>query len=404
MHALIRRRRRPKHRYQEVGRLQPGRAVRDLCVKRQHERVFGGFSRVLHAIMYGIDSSSAREGLRSRSMERSLSPSSGPLDLVDEVPLGDEEKAYVAAARAANTLKGYRSDWAEWCSWCAQEHLDPLAGDAAAISKYLVFLAGAGAKVGTMARRLSAMRFAFKMRGLADPTGAARVVAVWEGIRRTQGAPPDQAAPLMPPELLDVLDACPTIKTWATPGRPPEPDLAGARDKALLLVGFVGALRRSEIVALDFDHVNDHPNGLVVTIPRSKTNQEGIEPELVVLPFGPNPARCPVRALQSWAELADVSSGPVFRPVSTGNQALARRLAPHAVNYLVAGAIKRAGIDPLPYSAHSLRAGFVTYAHLRGASDRAIAHQTRHRSMATLGQYVRVHEAWQDNAATQLGL
>ena len=337
-------------------------------------------------------------------MERRSLPPSGPLELVDGVPLGDEEKAYVAAARAANTLKGYRSDWAEWCSWCAQEGLDPLAGEGAAISKYLVFLAGAGAKVGTMARRLSAMRFAFRMRGLPDPTGAARVVAVWEGIRRTHGAPADQASPLMPPELLDVLEACPVTKTWATPGRPDERDLAGARDKALLLVGFVGALRRSELVALDFDDVNDHPQGLVITIPRSKTNQEGTEPELVVLPIGPNATRCPVRALRTWAELAGVSSGPVFRPVSTGNKAVGRRLSANAVNFLVQAAIERAGIDPLPYSAHSLRSGFVTYAHLRGASDRAIAHQTRHRSMASLGQYVRIHEAWQDNAATQLGL
>jgi len=133
------------------------------------------------------------------AMDRRSLPSSGPLDLVDEIALDDDEKAYVAAARAANTLKGYRSDWAEWCSWCAQEGLDPLAGEAEAISKYLVFLAGAGAKVGTMARRLSAMRFAFRMRGRPDPTGAARVVAVWEGIRRTHGAPADQAAPLMRP-------------------------------------------------------------------------------------------------------------------------------------------------------------------------------------------------------------
>ena len=154
-------------------------------------------------------------------MDRRSLPPSGPLDLVDEVPLGEDEKAYVAAARAANTLKGYRSDWAEWCSWCAREGLDPLAGEAAAISKYLVFLAGAGAKVGTMARRLSALRFAFRMRGLPDPTQAARVVAVWEGIRRTHGAPADQATPLMPPELLDVLEACPATKTWATPGRRP---------------------------------------------------------------------------------------------------------------------------------------------------------------------------------------
>src|SRR3984885_9994820 len=179
-------------------------------------------------------------------MDRRSLPPSGLLDLVDEVPLGDDERAYVAAARAANTLKGYRSDWGEWCGWCAQEGLDPLAGEAAAISRYLVFLAGVGAKVGTMARRLSAMRFAFRMRGLPDPTGAARVVAVWEGIRRTHGAPANQAAPLMPPELLDVLEACPGTKTWATPGRSNERDMAGARDKALLLVGFVGALRRSE--------------------------------------------------------------------------------------------------------------------------------------------------------------
>jgi integrase len=337
-------------------------------------------------------------------MDLRPAPNAGPLSLLDDVSLSDDEAGYVAAARAANTLKGYRSDWSEWCSWCAHEGLDPLGGEAAAISKYLVFLASAGAKVGTIARRLSAMRFAFRLRGLPDPTEAARVVAVWEGIRRTHGAPPDQAAPLMPPELLDVLEACPTTRAWRTPSKAPEPDLAGARDKALLLVGFVGALRRSELAALDFEHVAEHPQGLVVTIRRSKTNQEGIEPELVVLPLGPNPARCPVRALRSWSELAKISGGPVFRPVSKGNRALGRRLNPEAVNVLVQAAVLRAGIDPLPYSAHSLRAGFVTYAHLRGASDRAIAHQTRHRSMATLGQYVRIHEAWQDNAATQLGL
>jgi site-specific recombinase XerD len=83
---------------------------------------------------------------------------------------------------------------------------------------------------------------------------------------------------------------------------------------------------------------------------------------------------------------------------------LARPLHPESVNTLIQNAVARAGLDPTPYSAHSLRAGFVTYAHLRGASDRAIAHQTRHRSLATLGGYVRIHTAWTDNAATPLGL
>jgi integrase len=245
-----------------------------------------------------------------------------------------------------------------------------------------------------MSRRLSALRFAFRSRDMADPTTAARVTRVWEGIRRTHGAPPDQAAPLMPPELLDVLAACPATRTWRTRGRPPEPGLAGARDRALLLVGFVGALRRSELVAMDLEDLAGHDNGLVLSIPRSKTDQEGTEPELVVLPLGPNPARCPVRAVREWTALASISSGPLLRPVYKGNKALARRLDAGALNRLVQAAVTRAGIDPLPYSAHSLRAGFVTYAHLRGATDRAIAHQTRHRSLATLGQYVRAHKAW----------
>ncbi len=158
-----------------------------------------------------------------------------------------------------------------------------LPADPAAISVYLTFLAGHGARVGTMSRRLSAIRFAHRLRDLPDPTEAARVVAVWEGIRRIHGAPPEQAAPLMPPELFAVLDACPQTRHWKTKGRAAQPDLAGLRDRALILVGFVAALRRSELVGLDVDAVAAHPNGLVVTIRRSKTNQTG-EAEHVVLP------------------------------------------------------------------------------------------------------------------------
>jgi hypothetical protein len=109
------------------------------------------------------------------------------------------------------------------------------------VTGYLTELARAGAKVGTMSRRLSAIRFAARPRNSPDPPANARVVAVWEGIRRTHGAPPTQAAPLMPPELFDALAACPLVKRWKTKGRPPEPDLAGRRDVALLLVGFVAA-------------------------------------------------------------------------------------------------------------------------------------------------------------------
>ena len=139
-------------------------------------------------------------------------PDSDALALLDGVPLSDDEDAYVRAARAANTLRGYRSDWGEFTAWCDQHFVPPLPAAAATISGYLTELARHGAKVRTMSRRLSAIKFAHQLRNLPDPTRHARVVAVWEGIRRTHGAPPEQATPLMPPELLDVVDACPTMK------------------------------------------------------------------------------------------------------------------------------------------------------------------------------------------------
>ena len=314
-----------------------------------------------------------------------------------------DEQRYVTAARAPNTLRGYRSDWAEFRTWCGHANVDPLPAAASTITGYLSMLAAAGAKVGTMSRRLSAIKFAHRAADHPDPTDNARVIAVWEGIRRLHSAPPEQADPLMPPELWDVIDLCPTVKNWKTRGRPAEADLAGLRDRALLLTGFVGALRRSELSALDVADIAEHPSGLVLTLPRSKTNQRGDRSELVVLPRGTKTGRCPVTLLKEWTERAQIFDGPLFRPVSKGNRPLARRLSEGAVNTLIQQAITRSGLEG-DFSAHSLRAGFVTYAHLRGASDRAIAHQTRHRSLATLGGYVRVQTAWTDNAATQLGL
>ena len=319
--------------------------------------------------------------------------------------LTEDEARYVEAARAANTVRGYRADWTDFTTWCDTAGHTPLPADPATLTGYL-----------TAPRRTRPQGRHHEPAAVGDHLRPRRARPARPHHRRPRPGrlgrhPPHPHHPTDPGHPADAAAAArrprrlprhPDLDHRRT--RDPEPDLAGLRDRALLLVGFVTALRRSELAALDVDHLAEHPRGLVATIGRSKTNQTGAQPELVVIPHGDHPRRCPVTALRTWLDAADITDGPVFRPVSKGNHALNRRLHPESVNTLIRNAIHRTGTDASGYSAHSLRAGFVTHAHLRGATDRAIAHQTRHRSLATLGTYVRIHTAWDDNAATQLGL
>jgi len=336
---------------------------------------------------------------------KSVSPASDPLNLVPVTSdLSSEERDYISQARAANTVRGYRSDWSEWTAWCTSVDVDPLPAQPEQISAYLAFLASHGAKVGTMSRRLSALRFAHRMHQQSDPTDHPRVIAVWEGIQRAHKDTPDQAAPLMPPDLTEVIESCPLVRSWKS-DRADEPDLSGVRDRALLSVGFFAALRRSEISAIQFEHLEQRSRGWVLHIPRSKANQTGPNDELVALPRMSDARIDPIRLLESWFEHAPIEAGDsfVFRSVDRHNR-LGESLSGTAINNIVKRAVRRTGRDAAPFSAHSLRAGFVTYAHLRGASDRAIAHQTRHASLASVGTYTRIEEVFEDNAVTQLGL
>ncbi|MBN9795639.1 integrase [Pseudonocardia sp. TMWB2A] len=331
----------------------------------------------------------------------------GTLVTFTEPALTAAEAGYVAAARSANTRRGYRSVWTAFTAFCRRHDLEPMPAAPATVSGYLVACAQVGMRTGTIAKHLSAIRAAHRAADQPDPAVTARVTAVWEGIRRTHGAPPAQAAPLMPPLLDHAVAACPRSRAFRT--RDDEPDLAGARDRALLLLGFSGALRRSELAALTVEHIGPEQQlrsgrrGRVLTLPRSKTNQTGEDVELVGIPRAEIAEHCPLTALDEWLTLAAITTGPVLRKVSTGNRATTSALHPESVNDLVQAATARARLPGGPYSAHSLRAGFVTFAHLRGASDRAIAHQTRHRSMDTITTYIRVEDVFEDNAVTQLG-
>lgn len=196
--------------------------------------------------------------------------------------------------------------------------------------------------------------------------------------------------------LWRMLDATPTRNANG------EPVMAGLRDHVLLLVGFVGALRRGELAGVDVEHLEPHEKGLTLHIPSSKTNQTGSEDELVILPASPTPGRCPVAAIRAWRTATGIDNGPLLRGLTKSQKPRSTRMDNSSINMLVKQAVARCGEDPIEYSAHGLRAGFVTYANLLGQPDRSIARQTRHKSLASLGQYVRISDAWTNNAAVEL--
>jgi integrase len=175
--------------------------------------------------------------------------------------------------------------------------------------------------------------------------------------------------------------------------------LANIRDRALLLFGFASAMRRSELAALDFEDLEETPDGLRVTIRRSKTDQEG-HGDVIAIPRGM--ITCPVAALKAWLQVAHITAGPVFRPIAKGERISNARLTDHSIANIVKAHAARVGLDPAGFAGHSLRSGFLTSAAARGASVFKMADQSRHKSMDTLRSYVRDAEIFKRHAGEGL--
>jgi integrase len=180
-------------------------------------------------------------------------------------------------------------------------------------------------------------------------------------------------------------------------------DLQGCRDRALLLAGFAGGFRRSELAALDIEDVSETEDGLILRVRRSKTDPEG-QGTAVALPYGSAAATCPVRSYRAWIDRARITEGPAFRGVDRYGRVGTGRLNPGSIARIVKRAAAAAGLDPQAYAGHSLRAGFATQAFLNGVTEVAIMRQTRHKSLNTLRKYIRDRSLFRDNPAAKLGL
>lgn len=296
---------------------------------------------------------------------------------------------FIRASKAASTLRGYRADWREFCRWCEGERLAPLPATPEAVATYIAGCASR-LKVGSIQRRLNAIAEAHKAVGLPSPTGDGVVANTLKGIRRILGTAPAQKAPTLTADIRAMVEAA-------------DCGIIGLRDRALILLGFAGAFRRAELVALEIADLVFSRDGLTITLRRSKTDQDGAGRKLGI-PYGSNPDTCPVRVLQSWLELASIASGPVFRSINRHGKVQVGALAPADVARVVKKLAQRAGLDPGKYAGHSLRAGHATAAAIAGASERSIMNQTGHRSVQMVRRYIRDGSLFRDNSAGKLGL
>ena len=306
------------------------------------------------------------------------------------VRMGDEARAYAAQSKSKETKRAYRTDWGAWERWADARAVQALPAAPEDLARYLAESAQR-LRVATLQRRIASIAQAHALAGHESPTRHPMVQVVMQGIRRAHGVAQKGKAPV------SVADLRVMVASQQGHG------LRGLRNRAVILLGFAAALRRSEIVALDTEHLAWTDAGLVLTIARSKTDQEGAG-AMVGVPYGSTLETCPVRTLRQWLDQAGIASGAVFRTVDRHGKVVNNRMAARTVAAVVKEAVAATGKGPAAFGAHTLRSGLCTAAAERGVSERSIAAVTRHKSMAVLRRYIKVGNLFHDHPSAQIGL
>ena len=318
----------------------------------------------------------------------------------------DRAREYAGQARAKNTRRAYASDARAFATWCATRDESALPASAAAVLAYLIDHA-ATLKVTTLQRRLAAIREKHAAAGFFLDTTSAAFRDAWRGIKRAHGQPAEKKRPLMTVDLRRAVATLPDT-------------LAGRRDRALILVGFAAALRRSELAGLQVSRrdgaawIEEQPDGLVIHLGRSKTDQQSEGAEVGV-PYGSNLETCPVRSYRAWINAAQLREGPAFRPIDRhgklGLEAVTDRAVARIVQRTVEAAalvdghsLEEAQRIASAFAGHSLRSGLATSAAANDAPGHAIQRQLRHKRFDTTSGYIRSGQIFKQSPAGMAGL
>lgn len=318
-------------------------------------------------------------------METAITKMSGG----EMVRTAEAVREFAAASMSENTRRAYASDLAAFSAYARKLGAGPMPASPETVAAYLSSLAKSGRKASTITRAAAAIATAHRMAGHTSPTTHPAVGAVLAGIRRKLGTAPVKKAPIVVEDLRALVRTC-------------DGSVSGLRDRALLVLGFAGAFRRSELAALDVADISFETAGAVVTLRRSKTDQEG-RGRVVGIPYGSDPSTCPVRTLRAYLGAVGAEDGKVFRAI-TRHGSVGTALSGHAIAEIVKARARLAGLDAAAVSGHSLRAGHVTSAAKSGKSLDRIMAQTGHTSTATVLGYIRRAGVFDGNSAAGIGL
>jgi site-specific recombinase XerD len=323
--------------------------------------------------------------MQSSSIVTVESEAGGKLGPVGHGPTVEQ---YVQASKSDATLRAYASALKGFASWCRERGCCSLPAEPSTVAEYLRQRANAGKSMATLASCMAAITWVHKRAELPSPCAHPLVCDAVEGIRRRCGTPQRQAAAITVPMLRELVCT--------------GDDLNSTRDRALLLLGFAAALRRSELVALDVSDVVECDDGLVVTVRRSKTDQQGNGRQIPV-PFGSDRNTCPVRAFRAWLAASGITAGPLFVSVKY-RRCTGTRLGGRDVARIVKRACVAACLPTANMSGHSLRSGLATAAAKAGKSMASIQATTGHKSVAMVSRYIRRGTLFEDCAASGVGL
>jgi len=312
--------------------------------------------------------------------------------ITDIKALQDQTLNNLRNSKANNTIRAYRSDFKDFSVFCAKNSLKSLPTDSKIVSLYLTYLSSKGVKISTLKRRLVSLGVIHKLKGHYLDTKHPIIIENLMGIKRKIGSFQQGKKPILINQLKSIINVIDNEKTK---------EIKKIRDKTLILIGFGGGFRRTELVSIDYNDIELVPEGVKIVVRRSKTDQFG-EGMLKGLPYFSNQNYCPVLHLKKWLKLSNIKSGPIFRRFSKSLKLSENRLTDQSVALLLKNYLDAAGIENKNYSGHSLRSGFATVSAESGADERSIMAMTGHKTTQMVRRYIKEANIFKNNALNKI--